>query len=143
LIRFSVLARRRDLDQQLAAGSDPRCSPALELRAAQLCGMRARRGIARRLRGMIDASHSGSRDHLTRGRMARSEIRAEADVLTDLAARLEAPRPVNPMGVALAYALVSDANSPLKVGSEPGTLHAVVGLATVALEFSPPGDGAA
>ena len=71
--------------------------------------------------------------------MARSEIRAEADVLTDLAARLEAPRPVNPMGVAL----VSDANSPLKVGSEPGTLHAVVGLATVALEFSPPGDGAA
>jgi hypothetical protein len=143
IVRFSVLAWRRDLDQQLAAGGDPHASPARELRAAQLCGIRTRRGIARRLRGMIEAAHRGSRDHLTRGRVARSEILAEADVLRDLAARLEAPRPVNPMGVALANALVSDANSPLKVGSEPGTLHAVVGLATVALEFSPAGDGAA
>jgi hypothetical protein len=92
---------------------------------------------------MVEAARSGSPDQLTRGRVARSEILAEAEVLRDPAARLEAQRPVNPMGVALANALVSGANGPLKVGSEPGTVHAVVGLATVALEFSPAGGGAA
>ncbi len=50
--------------------------------------------------------------------------------------RLEAERPVEAMGVALAKQLVSDANSPLAVGAEAGTLHTVVGLATVALDRS-------
>ncbi len=48
-----------------------------------------------------------------------------------------ATRPVNPMGVALAKVLVSDADSPLRVGAEPGTLYTVVRLATAALDLSP------
>ena len=75
--------------------------------------------------------------------MAQSEILAEADALTDLAIRLVATRPVNPMGVALAKVLVSDADSPLRVGAEPGTLYAVVRLATAALDVSPAQGGAA
>ena len=69
--------------------------------------------------------------------MAQSEVLAEADALTDLAIRLVATRPVNPMGVALAKVLVSDADSPLRVGGEPGTLYTVVRLATAALDVSP------
>ena len=59
----------------------------------------------------------------------------------DLVHRLEAPRPVEAMGVALAKQLVSDASSPLAIRAEPGTLHMVVRLATVALDLTP-GHGA-
>lgn len=61
----------------------------------------------------------------------------------DLVRRLEDPRPAQAMGVALALAkeLLSDANSPLAAGADPGTLHAVLRLATVALDISP-GHGA-
>jgi hypothetical protein len=136
-VRLSVLARRSDLDQRLAAGGDPRSDPALELRAAQLCSVRARRAIAARLRGMVDAARNGSDSRLGIGRVVQSEVLAEADALTDLAIRLVATRSVDPMGVALAKVLVSDAESPLRVGAEPGTLYTVVRLATAALDVSP------
>lgn len=71
------------------------------------------------------------------------QILAEADALTGLAVRSVAKRPVNPVGVALATVLVSDADSPLRVGTEPGTLYAVVRLATAAMDSSPPQNGAA
>lgn len=86
---------------------------------------------------MIDAARSGSDGPLGIGRVAQSDALAEADALTDLAIRLVATRRVNPMGVALAKVLVSDADSPLRVGAEPGTLHTVVRLATAALDVSP------
>jgi hypothetical protein len=140
---LSVLARRSDLDHRLAAGADPHSDPALKLRAAQLCRVRTRRAIAARLRGMIDAARNGSDGLLGVGRVARGEIVAESDALADLAVRLVATRPVNPMGVALAKVLVSDANSPLRVGAEPGTLYAVARLATAALECSPARSGPA
>lgn len=57
--------------------------------------------------------------------------------MTDLAIRLVATRPVNPMGVALAKVLVSDADSPLRVGGEPGTLYTLVRLAIAPLDVSP------
>lgn len=86
---------------------------------------------------MIDAARNGSDGPLGIGRVAQSEVLAEAEALTDLAVRLVATRPVNPMGVALAKVLVSDANSPLRVGAEPGTLCMVVRLATAALDVPP------
>jgi hypothetical protein len=76
--------------------------PALELRAAQLCRVRARRAIAARWRRATDAARNGFDGPFGVGRVAQSEILAEAYALTDLAIRLVATRPVNPMGVALA-----------------------------------------
>ena len=133
----SVVMRRRALDHQLAAGIDPRSDPALELRAAHLCQGRVRRGVARRLRRTIAAARTAPSDRLGFALLARSEILSEADALMDLVHRLEAERPVEAMGVALAKQVVSDANSPLALGADPGTLHMVVRLATVALEVSP------
>lgn len=108
-----------------------------------MCRVRARRAIAARLRRMIDAARNGSQGPFGAGRMAESEILAEADALTDLAVRLVATRPVNPMRVALAKVLVSDADSPLRVSAPPGTLYAVVRLATAAMDSSPAQSGAA
>jgi hypothetical protein len=143
ITRVSVLVRRGDLDQQLAAGIDPRANAALALRARQLCTPRTRRRIAGQLRRTIAVAGRGSSGCFRFVPMARGEIIEETDALLDLANRLEAPRPAEAMGVALAKMLVADANSPLAVGAEPGTLHTVVGLATVALDVSPrrPADG--
>lgn len=132
--RLRVLVRRGELDRWLARGVDPRSDPALQLRARQLCRAGSRRSIAARLRRLIDAAHDGPVDAFGVGRIAQSEILAEADALTDLAIRLVATRAVNPMGVALAQVLVSDADSPLRVGAEPGTLYTVVRLATAAMD---------
>ena len=140
-VRVSVLARRRALDHQLAAGIDPRSNPALGLRAAQLCRGRVRRGIARRLRRTIAAAWKAPSDRVGSTPLAPRDILGEADALMDLVHRLEAPRPVEAMGVALAKQLVSDASSPLAIRAEPGTLHMVVRLATVALDLTP-GHGA-
>lgn len=136
--RLSVLAQRRALDHQLAAGIDPRTDPALGLRAAHLCRRRYRRAIARRLRRTIAAARTAPNDRMGFAALARSAILEEADALMDLVHRLEDERPVEAMGVALAKQLVSDdANSPLAADAEPGTLHIVIRLATVALDLSP------
>ena len=93
------------------------------------------RGAIARL-GVLDAARSGSRSRS--GLLGvRSEILAESDASMDLVVRLEATRPVKPMGVALANVLVTDADSLLRVGAQPGTLYAVVRLATVALDSLP------
>jgi hypothetical protein len=108
-----------------------------------LCRVRTRRSVAARLRRVIEAARNGSDGPFGVGRVAQSGILAEADALTDLEIRLVATRPANPMGVALAKIPVSDADSPLRVGAQPGTLYAVVRLATAAMDSSPAQSGAA
>lgn len=139
--RIAVLTRRRVLDDQLAAGVDPHSDPALGIRAAQLCGGRVRRSTARQLRRTVAAARKASSDRFGSAPLARCEILAEADALMALVDRLEAPRPVEAISVALAKHLATDANSPLAVGAEPGTLCLAVRLATVALGVTP-GHGA-
>ena len=59
----------------------------------------------------------------------------------DLVRRLEAAQPTRAIGIALAKELVSDADSPLAIATEPGTLRTFVRLATLAGDPSP-GHGA-
>ena len=132
-LRLRVLARRAGLDRELAQGADPLTDRALGLRAAQLCKVRTRRVLARRLRRTIRAARKASAPHWGFLPLARDAILAESDALMDLVQRLEAPGPVEPMGVALARLLVTDPVSPLCVPPEPGALYAVVRLATAAL----------
>ena len=108
-------------------------SPALGLRAAQLCKIRSRRVIARRLRRTLRVARVAASPPGGSLPLARDQILAESDALMDLVQRLEAPGRVEPMGVALARLLVSDPLSPLSVPSEPGTLYMVVRLATAAM----------
>lgn len=136
-LRLSALVRRRALDYQLAAGVDPRSDAALGLRATRLGGRRVRRSIARGLRRTVAAAREARSDRFGFTPLARGEILGEADALMHLIRRLEAPEPVEAMGVALAKQLLSDASSPLAIGAEPGTLHAVVRLATAALVLAP------
>ena len=135
--RVQCLVLRGVLDLQLAAGTAPGSSAALKLRAAQLCRARIRRRIAKRLRRTITAAREAPDDRWGYAPLARSEVLAESDALMDLVRRLEAARPVEAMGVALAKVIARGADSPLAVGAEPGTLHITVRLATVALDGPP------
>jgi hypothetical protein len=137
--RVQCFVLRSVFDLQLAAGSDPRSSAAIGLRAAQLCRVRTRRRIAMRLRRTITAARESPDDRWGYAPLARGEVLAEADALMDLADRLEDVRPVEPMGVALAKLIATGPDSPLAVGAEPGTMRTVVRLATVALDVSPSG----
>jgi len=124
--RFSSVVLRSALVLELAAGADPCARAALELRAARLCRARSRRAIARRLRRIVVSGYDAGSP------LARSEILEESNALIDLALRLEAPEPVEPMGVALAKVVA--AGGPLPLGVTPGTLHTLVGLARASLE---------
>jgi hypothetical protein len=137
------VAHRRVRDLQLAAGTAPRSSAALPLRTVQLCRTRTRRAIARRPRRTIQAAWSAPDDRWGCASLGRSEVLAEADALLDPVRRLEAERPLEPMGVALARVLARDPNSPLAVGAEPRTLRAVGRLATAALDVAPASTGQA
>jgi hypothetical protein len=132
-LRLRVIVRREGLDRQLAEGADQHTNPALGLRAAQLCTARTRRVIAHRLRRSLRAARKASSLRWGFRPLARDQLLAESDALMDLAWRLEAPRQVEPMGVALARLLVTDPVSPLYVRSDPGTLYTVVRLATAAM----------
>jgi hypothetical protein len=132
-VRLRVIVGREGLDHQLAEGADPHTSPALGLRAVQLCKTRSRRVIARRLRRTLRAARVAAPSPGGSLPLARDQVLAESDALMDLVRRLEAPGRVEPMGVALARLLVSDPVSPLSVPSEPGTLFMVVRLATAAM----------
>jgi hypothetical protein len=131
-----VIVRRDALDRQLAEGADPHTNRELGIRAAQLRKARTRRVIARRLRRTLGAARKPASLRWAFRPLARDQILAESDALTDLVRRLEAPGPVEPMGVALARLLVTDPVSPLSVPSEPGTIYMVVRLATAAMGLS-------
>jgi hypothetical protein len=133
LIRVRVMVQREVLDRQLAEGADPTSDHALGLRAAQLCRVRTRRVLARRLRRTVRAAQKASGPRWGFLPLARDEILAESDAAIDLVRRLEAPGAVAPMGVALARLLVTDPVSPLSVPAEPGTLYTVLRLATAAM----------
>ncbi len=132
-VRLRVIVGREGLDHQLAEGADPHTSPALGLRAAQLCKTSSRGVIARRLRRTLRAARVATSSPGGSLPLARDQILAESDTLMDLVRRLEAPGRVEPMGVALARLLVSDPVSPLSVPSEPRTLYMAVRLATAAM----------
>ena len=131
-----MFVRRQELDQQLAEGADPHTHPALGLRAAQLCNARTRRAIARRLRRALRTARKATSSRGGSQALAHGQVLAESDALMDLIRRLEARGGAEPMGVALARLLVSDPVSPIAMQSQPGTLYAVVRLATAAMGSS-------
>ena len=133
-----VSVRRSDLDRRLAAGGDPASDLALEFRAAQLCTVDACRVIAARLHGVACSRPRAADLMVARGLLGvGSEIFAESVALMDFVVRLVGHASGQAEGVALANVFVTDADSPLRVGAQPGTLDAVVRLATVALDSLP------
>jgi hypothetical protein len=103
---------REELDDRLAHGADPIADPLLAHRAAQLTSPETRVHVAEGLENALaDARRTWS---LTaRLPLRRAEVRACADDILALIARMRDGRPIDVQGAAMAAQLVFDGISPM------------------------------
>jgi hypothetical protein len=104
----------RCLDDQLARGADPMESNELSLRLGQLSSERSRRRFACALRGAVDLADRPF-DPLRMGAplIRRAEVRANRELLLELAERVTADGPLGVEGLAITSLLLGDGSSPL------------------------------
>jgi hypothetical protein len=129
---ISVLVDRRRLDYELAEGGHPHSRPELELRARQLQRPRTRRSVAGAIEGLVHSARG--RDVMTAVVLPRRHAVLDArEPLLELAARLRAPAPAAPRGVALAGLLLVHPLSPVNSGRAVRTIEDWVAEAHAAL----------
>jgi len=134
--RLRVATHRNTLDAALAGGTERTRRPELALRADQLERPRHRRSLARTLRAFVDEA-SGPKPPVraTAIVISRAQIRAHADSVLALAARLDSQQPAGAAGIAIAQRLVTDAlASPLYVSRDPKLLKALVDSAIAKMD---------
>jgi hypothetical protein len=126
--------RAHALDAQLVRGADPMQSNELSLRVGQLSSERSRRRFVCALRGAVQLADSPS-DPLRMGPplIRRAEVRANRELLLELADRLEAGGPLGVEGLATTSLLVGDCLSPLFCKGS-GSVAASANHALLALE---------
>jgi hypothetical protein len=134
-IRLQALVRRAALDAQLADGRNPRTSPQLELRAAQLTERAARRRLSAAFRAAVEDARSpmrrrGLSPRVPVNRRAVLDCRSQLEALADRLVVAEHPRP---RGVAIARLLLVDGAGPLYVRSRADQLVHVIHTAERAL----------
>lgn len=122
------------LDRQLAAGTSPRLSPVLALRAQTLTARRSRERVADGLARAIRDARAGTPGFSAAVRPHRQELLAASTVIGTLERRLRAAEPVSARGVALLRTLLSDGASPLYRPHERGALGSQLRAAAAALE---------
>ncbi len=133
-VRVCVLCRWRRLDEMIAQGADPRESPELSRRAAQLTRKRHRGVIADSLEEVILLARNGTGAmRSARAPIARHEVRAAAPALLELARDLRECPEVEPRGVVLAGRLLTDGTGPLYVYGQNDALWRAVREADAAL----------
>lgn len=113
-LRMKVYLTRGRLDRQLAAGHAHDAAAELTLRAKHLTNPRTQRDIARNLRGIVRfVDHQESRRGISCVVISPRAVRGGRTAICELAEQLERAAPVNPRGIVLAQALLTDGNSPL------------------------------
>jgi hypothetical protein len=131
-VRAKTRLQRNRLDGKLAHEADSRTTPELSLRAAQLRSPRERARLANALVEAVGEARRG--DPVTvRPRPHRAEVRANADDLLALAARLRDDLPLDVRGAAMAAHLVSDRKGPLR-STSGGNLREAVESARQAMD---------
>ena len=122
------------LDRALARGASPDSSARLSLRAHTLIGIRARTQLARSLRGTVEVARLPCLPLTSAVPVCRRAVLGCAQAFEDLAARLEAPAPVQAQGVAQAWLLVGDGTSPIYYGGRQRDLERALRRALAALD---------
>ncbi len=122
-----------DLDRQLAAGVDPRLSPALALRAKRITAARNRQRIADGLGRTLRSPHTRAAFTAAVRPDAREVLDART-VLASLKQRVRSDQPVAPQGMAILQILLSDCTSPLYQPNQAGELGSRLRTAAAALE---------
>lgn len=128
--RISARLHGAALDRALAAGARPETEVALMLHARRLIAPRARRRLARTLRGMVEAAR---RRPVVPASPVGRHVSGAAPALLTLADRLERPGAIDARGVALTRELLRDGLGPLYADRGDG-LVAVARAATAALD---------
>jgi hypothetical protein len=111
-VRIRTWLRRNHLDEELAHGADPDTTAELSRRATQLRSSAERSRLANALAETLGDARRGTPVTI-RTRPQRAEIRAAADDLQALIARLRDGRPVGVRGAAMAARLLTNRASPL------------------------------
>ena len=112
--RLKVYLARGRLDRQIAAGHAHDADAELALRAKHLINPRTQRDIARNLRGVVRyVDRNASRRGISCVVISPRAVRGGRTAICELAEQLERAAPVNPRGIVLAQALLTDADSPL------------------------------
>jgi hypothetical protein len=134
-LRWVAARKGRELDEQLARGTDAIASDELSLRAGQLASVRTRGRFACVLRGAValaDAPYDPSR--MGRPLIRRAQVQENRELLLELADRLRAGGYLGVQGLALTSLLVGDGVSPLFSKAGRGSLTASVSHALLALD---------
>jgi hypothetical protein len=110
--RLRVWWLREELDERLANGANPDTDPLLTRRAAQLTTRSTRTSLAD---GLESALAEARKPWTMSARLPlrRAEIRACADDIVALAARLRDDEPIDVAGAAMAASLVFDGTGPI------------------------------
>jgi hypothetical protein len=116
-LRMRTRWQRNRLDEQIAGGAETTATAELNLRAAQLRSRGERQRIANALVEAVGEARRGDPVSV-RTKPHRAEVRACADDLLALAARLRDDLPVDVRGAAMAARLVSDRKGPLRSASD-------------------------
>ena len=137
LVRERISARLHSwrLDHTLALGEQPDSSAALFLRAHRLIGPRCRRELAHEIRALPANARRANHPFDPHVPLRRREILDAAELLEELADRLEAPEPVDARGVAQVRVLLRDGESPL---FNPGRANQLAEAFEAALEALEP-----
>jgi hypothetical protein len=133
--------RAHDLDDQLARGGDPMQSNELSLRVGQLSSERSRRRFVCALRGAVElADRPFDPYRMGEPLIRRAEVRANRELLLELADCLRARGPLGVEGLARTSLLVGDGLSPLFCRTND-SLTASANSALLALDRGHPTDG--
>ena len=112
--RVKVYIGRARFDRQIAAGHPFDADADLALRARQLVAPRSQHQLARNLRGILRyVERTPSRRTISAVVIEPRAVRMGRSAIIDLAEQLERAAAVNPRGIVLAKALLTDGLSPL------------------------------
>jgi hypothetical protein len=113
-LRLKVYTTRGRLDRQIATGQPWDAAAELALRARQLSDPRTQQKIARNLRRVISyVDRRGSRRAISAVVIDPPAVARGRRAIVELAEQLERAAAVNPRGIVLAQALLTDGRSPL------------------------------
>jgi hypothetical protein len=134
-LRWRTRARAQELDGLLARGTDSMESDELSLRVGQLGSARSTARLACALRGAVELAERQSEPFRTpRSRLRRAEIRANRELLLELAERIGSGGPLGVVGLGMTSLLMGDGASPVFDGGSHRSLTVTASTALVALE---------
>ena len=124
-LRLRLWWNRTALDEQLAAGAQPKAGTLLYHRAEQLSTRPERYRLASELQDVLHTAHTPAPVRETGLPLRRGEVRATEEDILALVRRLKDDRPVDIQGIAMVVVLLADPSGPLYRAGEMSLRYAI------------------